>query len=190
MTKTNEALAKAAEEKTQGLATAEPLEVIPMTKAHIGTAMRAGSYRQLMKDLEALSPMHLSIPAKLYQAFTFYGGQQARCKTAQIEKIPAGRYEDHAVISAALKKEYHHWIRTVPLHYRNVAVDVICLGESFESIGSAKGRDKGTMRRWAVKAVDGWVRILPERVKAQRKPAQGERDREDFVVSRIVVFEE
>lgn len=190
MSKTNEALAKAAEEATKGLAQHEPLEVIPMTKAHVGSALRAGSYRQLLKDLEALSPMHLSIPAKIYECFAFYGGLQARCKTAQIEKIPAGRYEDHAVLAEALKQEYHHWIATVPLHYRTVAVDVICLGESFEAIGNAKGRSKNTMRAWAVKAIDGWVRILPERVKAKRKPAIGERDRSDFVVSKVVVFED
>lgn len=187
---TNEALAKAAEELSQGLAKDEPLEVMPTTKAHVGTAMRAGSYRQLLKDLKDLSPTHLTIPAKLYQCFTYYGGLQARCKTAQIERIPAGRYEDHVILNEVLQKEYHHWIKTVPLHYRTVAVDVVCLGESFESIGSAKGRSKNTMRRWAVKAIDGWVRILPERVKAQRQPAQGERDRSDFVVSKVVVFED
>ena len=114
MTEINQALLKAHEEKEQGLAKDDPLEVRGLTKKNLPLTTRPNSYLKLLDILKEFGDAHVSAAARIRSAYK-YRAIKGTAKTSRYNDIPKGTVEDAWVISADLSKLYDKWNAIVPI---------------------------------------------------------------------------
>jgi hypothetical protein len=162
----NEALKKAAEEYTLGLAKSEPLQVNRQTKTNIGAAQRVTSFKALLNDLDGAEEY-----TALLKIMRGWSNRQTpnRLKTTDFLKVSReARFSPEETI--ATNQQFDTWwnwttIRKM-IHYRNAVINIACEQMNFEQAALIAGVTDKTLKAHAVHGVKEFIIANSDRNKA------------------------
>lgn len=161
MTKTNEALAKAAEELSQGLAKDEPLEVMGAGRERLGAAIRMSSGVVLVRELKGRSLSHERALLAIIQG-PYLMEKKPWPQTMDLLKVPGQSLEDfHAKKEDALR-DYNAWLKftSSQTKTRRCAEGPLAECLSFTQIAFEVGLTDKTVKRRAMQVIDAWAKAL------------------------------
>lgn len=185
---TNQALEKAAEEKTKGLAKDQPLTSTEKSRTNIGTAMRMDSMAKLIDACDDKD--YFNACFKISTAWRIMDNP-AKVKTSmRIWGYVGGSMEDGEAKAQDIMDEYHKWrnwttIRKM-IDKRLMAIGVCALGQTFTELGWSYNIDPKTAKKYAMEGVQAWV-DANKKPKGRRELRLIEPERE-FIPTRIVQF--
>ena len=188
----NEALLKAAEEKSQGLAKHQPLESTEKTRTNTGSAMRMDSMAKLIERLPTDDHVHAAF--KISTAWRIKDNP-AKLKTAmRMWGHVGGALEDSEALANDLLAEYKKWsdhmvIRKM-IDKRNIAIGICANGEMFTEVAWKYQITDKTAKQYAMDAIDEWVEVNKKPREKKIVPVERNKWTPQDRPTKIVIFED
>jgi len=190
----NEALAKAAEEQTGGLAMDAPLHATPASRRNAGTVERMDAYGELVRSMALRSREMVMIPLRIGTAWRIQDNP-ARLKSAmRAYGLTAGMPCDEAMAHAGdLMADYEAW-RSWMARYnmqtiRDVTISICAQGLSYTEAGIRCMASRTTAKRYAEQGCFEYheanrrERTGPGKVEAPHDP-------QPLRITRVVIFDQ
>lgn len=193
--RTNQALAKAAEELSGGLAADTPLEATGRSRAHVGSAKRIDAFEIVLRALESAEEYHAALgiglgwlrrnnPAKLKSSYRMWGGvygtglQDSEAATQDIMG-KFNKWWDHMTIRRLIDK-------------RQCAIGICAEGRTFQEIGWAHSLHRDTVKSYALQGIREFERVnrveKPVIHSVPKSPENPDRFDAIFKVTRVIIF--
>lgn len=184
----NEAIIKAAEEISKGLAKESPLRFTEKSKTNEGAAVRLDAFQSVLDDLDTLEEYHAALNIALGW---FSRNNPAKLKSSmRIFGHVGGSVENAAAIQEDILRRYEAWWSYTTINRmidrRDICISILGMGDSFVVSGNRQGVSDKTAKKYCIEGIKTFVDV--NKTKSSGARSLGPKEIELFTVTKIINF--